>query len=70
MGVMTLSVDKPHKTASSNPAIATDGHVTMTLRVCACGPCLASSVFQNRLGAQQTAYARLPHPNALQEKFY
>jgi hypothetical protein len=33
-------------------------------------PVPGPSTFRNRLGTQQTAYPRLPDPNALQEKFY
>jgi hypothetical protein len=47
-----------------------DGTITVTHGVGACRPCQYLSILGNRLAAQQTAYSRLPDPNAFQEKFY
>ncbi len=66
---LQASPSTPHEQVS-DPAMSIDGSITVTHGVGACRLCWYPSILQNRLGAQQTAYPRLPDPNALQEKFY
>ena len=69
-----LSRSKPHPLPPTSrfPSGNVDRRVRGrdVLRRCLSALLVPSIILRNRLGAQQTANTELPHPNALQEKFY